>query len=350
MGEIEDVSEAIYQDVRQNVIAVQGKVAQAINSSMVLLYWEIGRRIHLACDGKRAEYGMRVLKTLSDCLVVEFGKKFSERNLRLMRQFYEAFPIVNALRSQLSWTHYRMLMRVKDSKARTYYLRECAAAGWTSRELERQITTFAYQRTLSHHAVTEDKGLVPAEAATIPYRDFIRDPYVLEFLDLKASPEFYEKDIEQGIIRHLRDFLLELGRGFSFVAEQKHLSIDGDDFYIDLVFYNYILKCFVLIDLKLGKLKHQDIGQMQMYVNYYAKEQRNPGDNHPIGIILCAEKNDAVIKYTLGDEKNLHIYAAKYMPYMPTAEELRQELHLERLRDYEDEDAEGTNAPDEKEF
>ena len=247
-----------------------------------------------------------------------------------MKLVTASFPILSALRRELSWTHYRMLMRVNDPKAREYYASECAAAGWSSRELERQITTFAYQRTVSNQQVQE-KLPMKAENTLAPYKDFIRDPYVLEFLELKPPAEFYERDIEQGIIEHLQKFLLELGRGFSFVARQKHIEIDGDHFYIDLVFYNYILKCFVLIDLKLGKVKHQDIGQMQMYVNYYKANMRNEGDNEPIGIVLCAEKNEAVVKYTLGSDSNTHIYASKYMPYMPTEEELKKELRLQEL-------------------
>lgn len=328
----EKESHAVYGDIRQSILAARQAVARTVNSSMVMLYWEIGQKIFLACEGKRAEYGKGLLSMLSERLTAEFGRVYSRRNLYLMRQFYESFPIVNALRSQLSWTHYRLLMRVQDAKAREYYANECASAGWSSRELERQITTFTYQRTLSKKESAE-KLPCPAENETkdVPYKDFIRDPYVLEFLNLKASPEFYEKDIEQGIIEHLKDFLLELGRGFSFVARQKHIEIDGDHFYIDLVFYNYILKCFVLIDLKLGKAKHQDMGQMQMYVNYCRENMKNEGDNDPIGIVLCAEKNDTVIKYTLGDETQTHIYASKYLPYLPTEEELRQELRLDRL-------------------
>lgn len=323
----------IYSDIRQSILTTKKSLQTNINFSMVRLYWEIGLKIHNACAGKRAEYGKGLLKNLSEYLTQEFGKNYSVRNLQLMHQFYLSFQNVNTVCSQLSWSHYRLLMRVNDSLARKFYFDECISSGWSVRELERQITTFAYQRTLSS-MTTADKNLpVVVNTSENNYRDFIRDPYVLEFLELKASPEFYEKDIEQGIIEHLQKFLLELGRGFSFVARQKHISVDGEDFYIDLVFYNYILKCFVLIDLKLGKLKHQDIGQMQMYVNYYAKELMNDGDSHPIGIILCAEKNDAVVKYTLGDDDKMYIYASKYLPYMPTEEELKRELHLESLPD-----------------
>lgn len=330
MNELEKASQDIYGEIRQSIIHVQHKIQQAVNSAMVQIYWEIGQHLDNACDGKQAEYGKGLLQQVSDKLTAEFGKGYSYSNLKNMRQFYRCFPNRYALRSDLSWTHYRLLMRVADSKAREFYAKECAAAGWSSRELERQITTFAYQRTVSNQH-GQEKLPMKAENTTVPYKDFIRDPYVLEFLELKHSPEIYEKNIEQGIIEHLQKFLLELGRGFSFVARQKHIHIDGDHFYIDLVFYNYILKCFVLIDLKLGKVKHQDIGQMQMYVNYYKANMRNDGDNDPIGIVLCAEKNEAVVKYTLGNDSSTSIYASKYMPYMPTEEELKEELRLQEL-------------------
>lgn len=338
MNEIEKASQNIYGEIRQSIIQVQNKVQQAVNFGMVQLYWEVGQRLDEACNGKRAEYGKGLLKVLSERLTAEFGKGYSVQGLRNMRQFYQSFPIRSALRSELSWTHYRMLMRVSDSKARDYYTEECAAAGWSSRELERQITTFAYQRTVAHQP-GQEKLPTKAEPKPVPYKDFIRDPYVLEFLELTPPAEFYEKDIEQGIIEHLQKFLLELGRGFSFVARQKHIEIDGDHFYIDLVFYNYILKCFVLIDLKLGKVKHQDIGQMQMYVNYYKSNMLTEGDNEPIGIVLCAEKNEAVVKYTLGSDSNTHIYASKYMPYMPTEEELKKELNSQILLEQSKDDS-----------
>ena len=237
------------------------------------------------------------------------------------------FPKRYALRSELSWTHYRLLMRVADEQARTYYAEEAVKAGWSSRQLERQINTLYYQRILA----SRDKESVAAEIQkTEPkpeYEQIIKDPYVLEFLNLPANEHFYESDIEQALIDHLQKFLLEMGRGFSFVARQKHFNIDGRHFYIDLVFYNYILKCFVLIDLKTGDLTHQDLGQMQMYVNYYTREQMNEGDNPPIGLLLCATKSDTLVRMTL-PEDNRQIYAAKYLPYMPTEEELRRELNL----------------------
>ena len=332
MNEIEKVSQDIYGEIRQSIIHVQYKVQQAVNTGMVQIYWEIGQQLDKACDGKQAEYGKGVLQHVSEKLTAEFGKAYSVRNLQMMRQFYLAFPNANTLCSHLSWSHYRLLMRVNNIEARTYYEKECAASRWSVRELERQISTLAYQRTLSIQEETKNlPQMAPKDESDVEYTDFIRDPYVLEFLNLKSTPNFHEKDIEQGIIEHLKEFLLELGRGFSFVARQKHIDLDGDHFYIDLVFYNYILKCFVLIDLKLGKVKHQDMGQMQMYVNYYKRNMKIDGDNDPIGIVLCAEKNEAVIKYTLGDDSNTQIYASKYLSYMPTEEELKKELRLQEL-------------------
>ena len=265
----------------------------------------------------------------------EFGKGFTVRNLRHMRQFYLAFPIRNTLCAELSWSHYRLLMRVSDEKARNFYTEEAVKSGWSVRQLERQINTMYYKRILA----SRDKESVAAEIQTTEpkpeYEKIIKDPYVLEFLDLPKNEHYYESNLEQALIDHLQKFLLELGRGFSFVARQKHFNVDGRHFYIDLVFYNYILKCFVLIDLKTGDLTHQDIGQMQMYVNYYTRELMNEGDNPPIGLLLCATKSDTLVRLTL-PEDNKQIYAAKYLDYMPTEEELKRELNLDDFEKLED--------------
>lgn len=254
--------------------------------------------------------------------------------LRKGFKFYLMYQNANTLCSQLSWSHYRILMRISDDKRRAWYTEECAKSGWSVRQLERQINTMFYERLLS----SKEKDAVAAEIQTTEpkpeYEKIIRDPYVLEFLDLPENPHFYEKNLEQAIIDHLQKFLLELGRGFSFVARQKKISFDGRHFYIDLVFYNYILKCFVLIDLKLGDLTHQDLGQMQMYVNYYTRELMNEGDNPPIGIVLCADKSDAIVKYTIS-ENDTQIFASKYMTYIPSEEEFKREL---RLDDYKKKD------------
>jgi len=330
----ENTSET-YSKIRNSVITAQGKIYTAVNSAMVQAYWEIGEQIYIACgENDRAEYGKGLLKYLSEKLTSEFGKGFTVANLRNMRQFYLAYQKRYTLCSELSWSHYRILMRISDDKRREWYTEECAESGWSVRQLERQINTMFYERLLS----SKEKDTVAAEIQTTEpkpeYEKIIRDPYVLEFLDLPENPHFYEKDLEQAIIDHLQKFLLELGRGFSFVARQKKISFDGRHFYIDLVFYNYILKCFVLIDLKLGDLTHQDLGQMQMYVNYYTRELMNEGDNPPIGIVLCADKSDAIVKYTLS-ENDTQIFASKYMTYIPSEEEFKREL---RLDDYKKKD------------
>lgn len=318
-----------YTAVRGYVIAAQNQIYSSVNIAMVTAYRNIGKQIYEACgENDRAAYGKQLLRYLSEKLTEEFGKGFDERNLRNMRQFYLTFPIRNSLRSELSWTHYRALMKVKDDAARNFYLEEAVKSGWSSRQLERQINSFYYQRILA----SKDKNSVSAEIGTLEpkpeYEKIIKDPNVLEFLDLPANEHFYESELEQALIDHLQKFLLELGRGYSFVARQKHFNVDGRHFYIDLVFYNYFLKCFVLIYLKIGDLTHQDIGQMQMYVNYYTRQMMNEGDNPPIGIVLCADKSDTLVEYTL-PEDNRQIFAAKYLPYMPTKEELKRELNLE---------------------
>ena len=329
-------SEEVYSTIRASVITAQNRVYAAVNSAMVLAYWEIGEQIYKACgENDRAEYGKRLLDYLSERLTAEFGKGYTVRNLQMMRKFYLVFPNANTLCSELSWSHYRLLMRVQDQEARDFYTQECAKSAWSVRQLERQIHTMYYQRILA----SQDKDSVAAEIQTTEpkaeYEKAIKDPYVMEFLQIKPDTHVYESNIEQALIDHLQQFLLELGRGFSFVSRQKRFTLDGQDFFIDLVFYNYILKCFVLFDLKTGSLTHQDIGQMQMYVNYYTRELMNEGDTPPIGIVLCAEKNDAVVKYTL-PEDNIQVYASKYFTYLPTEEELKRELRLDEFRKLDD--------------
>ena len=258
----------------------------------------------------------------------DFGKGFTVTNLKYMRQFYLMFPNGHALRDELSWTHYRLLIKVENDNAREFYMQEAVKSQWSTRQLERQINSFFYERLLS----SKNKEQVAEEIQTLePAKepeDIIRDPYVLEFLGLSSNDDFYESDLEQALITHLQRFLLELGRGFSFVARQKRITFDGRHFRIDLVFYNYILKCFVLIDLKVGDLTHQDLGQMQMYVHYFERELMNEGDNPPIGIMLCADKSESVVKYTL-PENETQIFASKYKLYLPSEEELLRELNQE---------------------
>ncbi len=330
MSELLDLE--FYTRIRDILTVARNKVYSAANFAMVEAYWHIGKSIVEKQGGEtRAEYGSKLLSDLSMRMTADFGKGFTVANLKNMRQFYSTFPNGYALRSELSWSHYRLLMRVESEQARQFYLDECVKTAWSTRQLERQINSFFYERLLSSRENKED---VAAEIQTLaPARtpeDVIRDPYVLEFLGLEPNASFFENDLEQALIEHLQKFLLELGRGFSFVARQKRFTFDGRHFYIDLVFYNYLLKCFVLIDLKLGDLTHQDLGQMQMYVNYYTREMMNEGDNPPIGIILCADKSDTVVKYTLS-EKNTQIFASKYKLYLPTEEELRAELQREYI-------------------
>jgi predicted nuclease of restriction endonuclease-like (RecB) superfamily len=330
-NKLEIKSQEAYSQIRNTLITAQVKVTTAVNSAMAQAYWEIGEQIYISCgENDRAEYGKGLIKYLSEELTKEFGKGFTAANLRNMRQFYMTFPIRYTLCSELSWSHYRLLMRVDNKERRDFYHDECVKANWSVRQLERQINTMYYDRILA----SRDKVSVANEIQQLEpkpeYERIIKDPYVLEFLDLEANPHFYEKNLEQALIDHLQKFLLELGRGFCFEARQKHITFDNEHFYIDLVFYNYILKCHVLFDLKIGKLIHQDLGQMQMYVNYYTRELMNEGDNPPIGIVLCADKSDAVVKYTL-PEDNKQIFASKYMTYLPTEEELKRELNLDEF-------------------
>lgn len=336
MNELMDTQ--FYEQIRSILETARNQAYSAANSAMVQAYWSIGKSI-VEQQGKseRAEYGRQLLQELSKQLTHEFGKGFTASNLRNMRQFYLTFPNCYALRSNLSWTHYRMLMRVENEKARNFYLEECEKANWSTRQLERQINSFFYERLLS----SRDKEAVgreihSSEPAKKP-EDVIHDPYVLEFLGMKQSADFYEKDLESALIGELQNFLLELGRGFSFVARQKHIDLGGEHFYIDLVFYNYILKCFVLIDLKTGKLTHQDIGQMDSYIRIFDELQKGEDDNPTIGIILCSEKNEAIAKYSvLNDGKQL--FASKYQLTLPTAEELERYIENERRKYEERED------------
>jgi predicted nuclease of restriction endonuclease-like (RecB) superfamily len=321
----------VYESIRATLAEARANVVVAVNAAMVSAYWEIGRQI-AETVGERAEYGRSLLAYLSERLTEEFGKGFTVANLRNMRQFYQTFPNRYALRSELSWTHYRSLMRVDNQKRREFYLNECADCGWTSRQLERQINSFFYDRLLAtskgHRAEIENE-IYQTEPIS-PADHILKDPYVLEFLDLNENTKYKESELEQALIDKLQDFLLELGKGFSFVARQKRVSTDhGEHYYIDLVFYNYILKCFVVIDLKTNKLSFQDVGQIDFYVRLFDDTIKQADDNPTVGIVLCADKDSSIAKYSvLADKKNL--FATKYMPYLPTEEELSAELQRER--------------------
>ena len=325
------MDEQFYIGIKTVLEAAKSKVYHVANFAMVEAYWEIGKLIIEKQGGtEKAEYGTGLLKELSTKMTADFGRGFTTTNLKYMRQFYLVFPNRHTLCDQLSWSHYRLLMRVADDKARQFYMDEAVKSNYSVRQLERQINSFFYERLLSSHnkeAVADNIHKVEPDKHP---KDFIRDPYVLEFPGVHPNDDFYESNLENALITQLQKFLLELGRGFSFVARQKHICFDGRHFYIDLVMYNYILKCFVLIDLKAGDLTHQDLGQMQMYVHYYERELMNDGDNPPIGIVFCDDKSDSVVKYTLPEnEKN--IFSSKYMLYLPTEDELRKELQSEYL-------------------
>lgn len=298
---------------------------------MVMAYWNIGRIIveEEQKGHHRSKRGDFLIKGLSKKLTNEFGKGFSETNIRHMRLFYQSFPYQQTLSADMSWSHYLILSRIENERSRMFYLKEAIGCNWSVRELERQISSLLYERlSLSNN---KNKVLKMAEKGQVITKpsDIVKDPYVLEFLGLKPSPDLYERNIESALIEHLKEFLLELGKGFTFVSRQHRITLDGDHFYIDLVFYNRLTKCFVLVDLKVGRITHQDIGQMQMYVNYYKRTQTKKGENDPIGIILCSDKNEAVVKFTLAD-KQKQIFASKYKLYLPTEKELKKELIKER--------------------
>ncbi|MDR0778991.1 MAG: PDDEXK nuclease domain-containing protein [Methanomassiliicoccaceae archaeon] len=326
-----DAEKELFRDVREILNNARKKTYNAINSAMVEAYWNIGKLIVEKQGGaERAVYGDGLIVNLSKQLAIEYGKGFDERNLRFMRQFYLTLPNRNALRTELSWTHYRMIMRVEKPQAREYYLRECAEGNWSTRQLERQINSFCYERVLASRDKEKVRDEIIRKEPAITPADVIKDPYILDFAGLPQGTEYLESELESALISHLQKFLLELGRGFTFEARQKRISLDGDHFYIDLVFYNYILKCFVIVDLKAGKLTHQDIGQMRMYVNYYTRELMNDHDNHPIGIILCADRNESVVRYTFPKGGDPQIFTSKYKLCLPTEEELAREIDSEK--------------------
>ncbi len=359
-------TDVLYERIAAILDEARSRVARTVNTAMVHAYWLIGREIvEVEQEGKeRAGYGEQLMEGLARRLSKRFGKGFSVRSLRRVRQFYLTFPDGSRLPADLggapirpaplagasggdirptplaestrpcfpphlSWSHYLILVRVQRDDARSFYEIEAAREGWSVRELERQIAALLFERL----AMNRDKEQVLALArqgqqVAVP-GDVLKDPFVLEFLDLREKPTAHERDIEQAIIDRLEAFLLEMGKGFCFVARQKRITLEGDHFYVDLVFYNRLLRCFVLVDLKLGKLAHQDLGQMQMYVNFFDRFQRAEHEAKTIGIVLCSEKNDAMVKITL-PEDNAQILASSYRMYLPTEDELRAELARER--------------------
>lgn len=324
----------LYIAIASVIQQARQQVKQAINQQMVQVYWHIGRLIvEQEQQGlERAEYGKQQLNQLSKQLQNDFGKGFDVTNLRNMRQFYLTFPKRDALRLDLSWTHYRSLIRIENPAARDWYACEAAMQGWSARALERQIGVLYYERLLAskeRQPVAEEAQLKTRQLSDSP-KDYLRDPYILDFLNLQDKT-YQESDLEQAIIANLQQFLLELGKGFAFVERQQRIRTDDGDYFIDLVFYNFHLKCFLLIDLKMHKLTHQDVGQMDMYVRLYEEQKRRADDNPTIGLILCSENNNTVAKYSVLSESK-QLFASKYVTELPSEDELRQELERERAK------------------
>jgi predicted nuclease of restriction endonuclease-like (RecB) superfamily len=324
------IRKELVSEIAAIIAAAREKVIRSVDFERVMMYWQIGRKIvEEEQQGKeRADYGSYLLHFLSKELEPVFGSGFSRRQLELFRQFYRTFPIANALRSQFSWTHYRMLIRLDNEEKREFYIAESAKNNWAARQLERQINSQLFERLLLSKDIQSVLAVARNEKHPSDAKDIIKDPMVLEFLGLKREAAYYEHDLESALITHLQEFLLELGNGFSFVARQKRIHIDGDEFYIDLVFYNRLLQCFVLMEIKTNKLTHQDLGQLQMYVNYYDRLERQEFENPTIGILLCADKNDAVVRISL-PEDNKTIIASKYQLYLPTERQLLEEVKKE---------------------
>jgi predicted nuclease of restriction endonuclease-like (RecB) superfamily len=372
---------AVYDRVRGILESARVNVARSVNSTQVVSNWLIGREIveEEQAGKRRADYGVELLRELAARLKADFGAGYGVDNLELFRRFYLEYPqllpginsdavrrksdrvagskvnsdtvrresaslpphllaqpvaedaswVPGQLSPNLSWTHYRRLLRVDRSEARNFYEIEAIRNAWSARELERQINSLLFDRLAKSR---DKKGLMrlalEGQEVARPI-DVLKDPVVLEFLDLPESPRLVESNLEQALIANLQNFLLELGKGFAFVSRQERVTLEGDHFYIDLVFYHTILKCYVLIDLKVGKLTHADLGQIQFYVNYYDRERRTEGDNPTLGLILCPDKNDAVVKYTLGEQLKRNIFTSRYQLYLPTVEELENELRRE---------------------
>lgn len=321
MAEISN--QKLLQNITTLIYEAKETAIRSIDFQRVLLYWHIGQHIfEEEQNGKeRAEYGKSIIKYLSQNLEPKYGSGFSSRNLYLSVQLFKAFPIVNALRSQLNWTQYRLLARIENFDKREFYIAESLKNHWTSRQLERQINSSLYERLLLSNDKESVLAVAKGEKSPNTAKEIIKDPMTLEFLGLKRENTYYEKDLESAIITHLQDFLLELGNGFSFVARQKRILLEDDEFFVDLVFYNRILQCFVIIEIKTNKITHQHIGQLQMYVNYFDRIEKLPHENPSIGILLCADKNDTLVKFSL-PEDNANILASKYELYLPSEKQL----------------------------
>lgn len=322
------VRQEFVTDIRRIINDARANAVRSVDFCRVQMYWHLGKRIlEEEQQGKaRADYGTYLIRNLAKAIEPEYGSGFGVRQLEQARQFYRIYPIANTLRSQLNWSQYRRLIQIDDPEKREYYELESVNNAWTARETGRQIDSLLYERLLASN--DKDAVLVVARKERIPEtpQEIIKQPAVLEFLGLKREAAYYEKDIEQAIITHIAEFMLEMGKGFSFVARQKRILLEDDEFFVDLVFYNRLLRSFVLIELKTGELTHQDLGQLQMYVNYYDRYERLPDENHTIGILLCTRKNDTLVRTTL-PEDNKTILASEYKLYLPTEQQLINEVN-----------------------
>jgi len=324
-------NDGLFERIQEILEVARNKVYRTANTEMLRAYWNVGREIlEEEQNGQaRAKYGSALLEDLARRLTELYGKSFSSRHLRYMRQFYREFPKWNAVRSELSWTHYRLLLKIDREDARIFYMKEAITGSWSTRQLERQINSLYFYRLQNNK---DKKGLLQdsdKEQEIIQPENFVKDPFVLEFLDINERERLSESDLESALINKLQHFILELGNGFSFVGRQYRITADNEHFYIDLVFYNYILKCFLIIDIKADKLTHKDIGQMDFYVRFFEDQLKQPGDNPSIGLILCTEKNRTIVKYSLLNESK-QIFASKYQLYLPSVEQLEEEIQRER--------------------
>jgi len=320
----------LYVDIKELIEQSRNRVYKTVNTEMINLYWNIGKMIVERQEGnKRAKYGELLIDGISKKLTEYFGKGFSIQNLRRMRQFYVCFPIRSALMSELSWTHYLELIKIKEENKRDFYMQECVNSNWDARELQRQRTTLLYERITASKDKNKILELAKVGHKILEGKDLIKDPFVLEFLDIKENTTYLETDLEKNILEHLKEFLLELGKGFTFLGNQVRITIDTEHYYPDLVFYNRILKCFVIIDLKIGKVSHKDIGQMQMYVNYYDREIKTKDENKTVGILLSTDKNETIVKYTL-PEDNKTIFSSEFKLTIPSEKEFIDVIENEK--------------------
>jgi predicted nuclease of restriction endonuclease-like (RecB) superfamily len=318
-----DLRKEFLEEVKGIIDDSKVKAIRAVDHVRVKMYWELGRKIveEEQQGMERAEYGKFLIKNLSALLQSQYGSGYSKRQLEMFRKFYLTFPIAHAVRAQFTWRHYRIYISIENQHKREFYQEECIKNTWSYRQLERQLNAGLYERLLLSNDPESVLSVARSEKQPIDAKEIIKDPIVLEFLGLKPESTYLEKDLESRIISHLQEFLLELGNGFAFMSRQKRIHLDGDDFFIDLVLYNRLLQCFVIIEIKTSKISHQDIGQLQMYVNYHDRYERKDHENPTIGILLCADKNDTVVKITL-PENNQTIVASKYQLYLPSEQQL----------------------------